>query len=104
MAKGDPITSPYLYDSGPDFLGRRLTCSFAFNNANRQLSGATVHRDPGCVYVAVLIGDPNGTPVRVPASGDIPEGDTPISKGQLNANGFTVIEDVLALQITATAA
>jgi hypothetical protein len=61
-----------------------------------------VHRDVGCLYVAVLIGNPNGTPVRVPASGSIPDGDTNISKGQLGANGFDVIEDVLALQITAT--
>lgn len=103
MAKGDPITSPYVYNSGPDANGNSLTCSFAFNNNNRSLSGATVHRDVGCLYVAVLVGNPNGTPVRVPASGSIPEGDTPISKGQLSSNGFDVIEDVLALQITATA-
>lgn len=102
-AKGDPITSPYVYDSGPDANGKSLTCAFSFNNNNRSLSGAVVHRDPGCLYVAVLVGDPNGTPVRVPASGSIPEGDTSISKGQLSANGFSTVEDVLALQITATA-
>lgn len=103
MAKGDPVTSPYVYDSGGDYLDRHLTCSFTFSNSTRALSGATVHRDTGCVYVAVLIGDPNGTPTRIPTSGSIPEGDTPISKSQLNKAGFTTIEDVLALQITATA-
>lgn len=103
MAKGDPVTSPYVYDTGSDYLGRHLTCSFAFDNVSRVLSGATVHRDVGCVYIAVLIGDPNGTPTRIPAAGAIPEGDTQISKGQLNANGYATIEDVLAKQITATA-
>lgn len=102
MAKGDPVVSPYLYDSGGDYLNRHLTCSFVFDNVTRVLSSALIHRDPGCVYIAVLVGNPNGTPVRVPASGAVPEGDTPVTKGQLNANGFTVIEDVLALQITAT--
>lgn len=102
MAKGDPVTTPYVYDSGPDIGGKKLTATFNFNNVSRVLSGAVVHRDVGCRYVAVLIGDPNGTPVRVPANGSIPTGDTSITQGQLNANGFTVVEDVLALQITAT--
>jgi hypothetical protein len=102
MAKGDPISSPYVYDSGGDFQGRHLTATFAFDNVTRVLSGLTVHRDVGCVYVAVLIGSPNATPVRVPANGSIPTGDTPVTKGQLNAVGFTTVEDVLALQITAT--
>jgi hypothetical protein len=103
MAKGDPVTTPYVYDSGGDSLDRHLTCSFAFDNVSRVLSGATVHRDVGCVYVAVLIGDPRSAPTRIPATGAIPTGDTAISKGQLNANGYTTIEDVLAKQITATA-
>lgn len=103
MAKGDPVSSPYVYDSGSDYQGLHLSCAFTFDNVTRVLSGATVHRDVGCVYVAVLIGDPNGLPTRIPASGAIPVGDTAITKAQLNARGFTVVEDVLALQITATA-
>jgi hypothetical protein len=103
VAKGDPMTSPYVYDTGGDFLGRHLTCSFVFDNVTRVLASALIHRDIGCVYVAVLIGDTRTNPTRVPASGSVPAGDTPVTKGQLNANGFTVIEDVLALQITATA-
>lgn len=102
MAKGDPVQTPYVYDSGGDNQNRHLTATFNFNNATRALSGAVVHRDPGCRFIAVLIGNPNGSPTRVPANGSIPEGDTAITAGQLSANGFHVIEDVLALQITAT--
>src|ERR1041385_1923250 len=102
MAKGDPISSPYVYDSGADWQGRHLTATFSFNNGNRNLSGLVVHRDPGCAYVAVLVGNPNGTPTRIPSSGSIPNGDTNVTQGQLNAAGFTTIENVLALQITAT--
>jgi hypothetical protein len=103
VVRGDPMPSPYVYDSGGDYRERRLTGAFSFNVANRSLSGLLVHRDPGCVYVAVLIGDPNGTPIRVPPSGAVAEGDTNISKAQLNSVGLNTIEDVLALQITATA-
>lgn len=102
MPKGDPVSTPYVYDSGADWQGRHLTATFSFDNATRALSGLVVHRDPGCRFIAVLIGDPNGVPTRVPASGKIPEGDTSVTAGQLSAVGFNTIEQVLALQITAT--
>lgn len=103
MARGDPVSTPYVYNSGADYLGRHLTGTFNFDNVTRNLSSLVVHRDIGCVYIAVLIGNPNGTPIRVPPSGAIAEGNTTISQAQLNAVGLTTVEDVLALQITATA-
>lgn len=110
MAKGDPVSSPYIYDSGPDANGKKLTGTFNFNNATRALINLTVHRDVGCLYVAVLIGDPNSNSVvRVPASGQIPAGDTVVTAAQIAAAGQTkgvtlnTVEDVLALQMTATA-
>jgi hypothetical protein len=111
VAKGDPVTSPYTYDSGADYQEHHLTCALSFDEGTRVLTTALVHRDPGCVYLAILIGDPNGTPVRLPASGAIPEDvggvGTSISHAQLDAAlgpiGVTTIEQVLALNITATA-
>src|SRR4051812_10877157 len=103
MAKGGPVKDGYSYDSGGDYQGNHLSCTFNFNEQTRALSGAVVHRDPGCLYVAVVFGQPDGVQVRIPAAGEIPEGDTAVSKGQLNSNGFSTIEDVLNLgQISAT--
>lgn len=103
MSKGDTITTPYVYDSGPDANGNSLVCSFRFNNGNRQLTVADLHRDTGCLYLALLIGNPNSSPTRMPASGALPEGDSSTNRGQMLAAGFDVFEDVVNWQITATA-
>lgn len=108
MVHGGTVTSPYVYDSGADVNGKHLTGTFNFDNVTRALGNLVVHRDTGCLYIAVLIGNPNGAVVRVPASGQIPAGDTTVTAAQIAAAGqsagitLNTIEDVLALNLTAT--
>lgn len=104
-AKGDPVVSPWVYDSGPDWQGKRLRITVAFNNVTRVVTGAVVHRDPGCVYDHIYIGlGADGTPnssTRVFAVPNL-EGDRNINANALNSNGINVIEDLFLLgQITA---
>lgn len=104
-AKGDPVQSPWVYDSGPDYQGNRLTITVSFNNSTRAVTGAVVHRDAGCVYDHIYIGlGPDGRPnssTRVFAVPNL-EGNRNITAAALNANGINVIEDLFLLgQITA---
>lgn len=106
-AGGGQLTSPYVW-STEDYVGLSLIASFAFDNTTGALGNLTVHRDPGCMYIAVLIGDPNGNVIRVPTTGSIPNGDTTITAAQIAAAGqskgvtLNTISDVLGFQMTAT--
>lgn len=95
------VQSPYTYHSGYDNDGLELWAEFYFDNTTRVVSGGLCHRDPGCHWNAVLLGDPNGSPTRIPAAGAIPDGDTPLSQAEINAYGFATAEDLIAVQITA---
>lgn len=101
MAKGDPQLSPWVWDSGADFLGRHITITVPFNTTTRAiLNGTIVHRDAGCVYTKIVFGVPSDPGSQRTAS--VPNGDTSITATQFrNATGFTTIDQVLALQITA---
>jgi len=102
MAKGDTLVSPYVWDSGADNMGRHLSITIPFNNSTRAIqNGIVVHRDPDCLYTRVVIGFPDGTAQRTPS---MQAGDTTFTATQFrNATGFTTIDQVLALQITAEA-
>lgn len=102
MAKGDPLTSPYVYEAG-DYQGKVIRITVTFDNATRAITGCTVHRDAGCVYNNIYVGlGGDGTPNSTTKSfKNIPTGDTVIPVSQLVNQGLTVIEDILALQITA---
>jgi hypothetical protein len=105
MAKGDPPSSPWTYDSGGDFQDRHVSISIVFNNATRVLQSATLHRDAGCVYTKIYIGlgvdgKPDST-THVFNIGNL-TGDRSVNSTQLAAVGLNTIEDVTALgQITA---
>lgn len=100
MAKGDPLLSPWVWDSR-DYLGRAITITVPFNNTTRALQTATVTRDPGCMYTKIVFDVPSsGTSKRLAAPTDA-QGDRTYSPGQMSGQGLNVIEDVLALQITA---
>jgi hypothetical protein len=103
MAKGDPLLSPYVWDSGADSQGRHITITIPFNNSTRAiLNGIVVHRDAGCTYTRIVIGVPSDPSSRRTAS--VPNGDTTFTANQFrNATGFTTIDQVLDLQITAEA-
>lgn len=105
MAPQVPPTSPYVYDSGGDYLGRRLTITVSFDNASRLISGAVVHRDPGCVYTKIYVGTgADGTPDSTPrVFGPVPDGDTSIPRSQFTKPqvNISTIEDFIAMQVTA---
>lgn len=101
MAKGDPLLSPYVWDSGADYLGRHISISVPFDESTRAiLDGAVIHRDPGCIYTSVVVGVP--TDAGAERTGSVPDGDTLVSATQILAiGGFSTIDQILALQMTA---
>jgi hypothetical protein len=106
MAKGDPPTSPWMfYDSGGDYLGRKITGTVTFDGTNT-LTGGTVTRDAGCVYTKVIIGPLNldGTPSAQAKVIDMSgfEGSRTFTKAQLNSAGLFTVSDILGTQITAS--
>lgn len=106
MPKGDPIVSPWTYDSGGDSQGRRITISVAYNNTTRLILGADVHRDSGCFYHKILLGlGPDGTPDTSTHQFDLTSvsGDLHVTPAQIIASaGVTTIEDITSLgQVTA---
>lgn len=111
MAKGDNPTSPWaVYDSGRDYLGRRITATVTFSgvwNGTNALTGATVTRDSGCVYTKIIIGalNPDGTPASGAKVIDMTgfTGSRSFTSGQLSAVGLNTVADIRnAPQITAS--
>ena len=102
MQHGGPLQSPFTYDSGIDANGKHITITIPFNNATRAILSGQVVRDNGCLYRKILIGlGADGSPDSTTHSFTVPNGTTNITAGQFSAFGFDVIEDILALQITA---
>jgi hypothetical protein len=99
---GGPISvSPWTY-TGLDYQGRAIAITVPFNTSSRAQQGATLHRDTGCVYHTIVLGDPND-PTNVkqfacPADG---QPDSTATAQQLRNNGLTTIDDVVAVQVTA---
>lgn len=101
MGKGDPAQSPYEWQAA-DYLQHVIGIIVTFDNTTRVLAGATVHRDEACVYHRILIGlGPDGTPDTTEHAINVPAGSTELTAEDLEAIGFTTIEQFLALQITA---
>jgi hypothetical protein len=102
MAKGDPQQSPWNY-TARDNDQRVCSVTLTFNNNTRSITGGTMQRDPGCRYAQIYPGvgpdgQPDSSPKKFP---DIPVGTNPIPLSEISKRGFTVIEDILAGQITA---
>ena len=53
--------------------------------------GVNVHRDPGCLLDILVVGLDE---IRGRTEFPIPEGDTQISRGQLNGAGFSTVQDL----------
>jgi len=97
--RGDPLTSPWMfYDSGGDYQGNRITGTVTFDGT-QTLTGGTVHRDAGCVYTKIIIGDPANPTHTINVAGLT--GDRVFSKAQLNAVGLVTVSDIQGYQITA---
>lgn len=96
---GGVAQSPWQYEAS-DYLGRRLSITITFNNATRLITGATVHRDPDCMYTRILVGvGVDGGPDSSTHVFGVPnlEGDRNFGVGAINSVGLSVIEDVFAL-------
>ena len=103
MAKGDPITSPYIWEQR-DINSLVIRGTFSFNDSTRALTGLVVYRDPGCLKTTIYIGvGPDGQPESTGSKNTfvVPDGTTNITSNQMKSRGFNTIEDVLATQITA---
>jgi hypothetical protein len=101
MAKGDPLLSPWVVQLF-DYQQREIRITVNFNNQNRSLTNAVVHRDSGCVYTKIVFDIPSdgikSKRLVAPVDG---AGDRTYTGNQLSGQGLNTIEDCLAVQITA---
>jgi hypothetical protein len=102
MAEGGGlITSPWLWEAG-DYLDRAVRITVTFNNATQVLTGATVHRDDGCLFTKIVFDDPSDEAkarrIAAPADG---QPDKTYTKNQINNQGLTRVADLDAVQCTA---
>lgn len=101
MGKGGLPTSPYLFYSCGDYKGKMITMTVTFDGSNN-LTGATIFRDPACLYQHILIGiGADGSPDSSSMKFTVPGGTTTVSKAQLNSVGLVTLSDLLSLQVTA---
>ena len=93
--------NPWVWETA-DTNGLVIRITVPWNAGNKQVQGATIYRDPGCLYGALIfgIGD-DGVPDSSPDRFPIPEGTTEIPGNLLRANKIKTIDDILATQITA---
>lgn len=101
MTAPTPPTSPWVWETF-DYRQRPIGIEVRFDDVTRALTGATVYRDPECVYTTILIGTgEDGIPDNSPDAYAVPAGTTEVPLQVLRRNKLRTIEDVLALQITA---
>lgn len=93
---------PYSWSSA-DYADRVISIVIDYNETTGNLTGATTHRDDGCLFTRILIGvgEESGSPEDAPHKIQCPVGERNIPAGQLHAVGLDVITDVLDNQITA---
>jgi hypothetical protein len=85
-----------------DYLNRAITITVTFNDSTGALTGATIVRAVGCLYGKIYFGvGVDGKPDSTPGVFAVAVGTTTITTAQLASGGFSVIEDILQLQITA---
>lgn len=86
-----------------DRNGLPLSITIPWNDNNRGVQGGTVERSAGCEYTKIMIGvGPDGTPDTATNVYTVPEGTTNFAANVLRANGLNTIDDVAALQVTAS--
>jgi hypothetical protein len=95
-----PPTSPWIWEAGDNF-GRVVRITLPFD-ATGALAPATVYRDAGCQWGHIYIGvGADGSPNSTPRAFTVPDGSSTVTANQLRQRGLNVIDDVVALQITA---
>jgi len=103
-ARGDVLQSPWV-SRFADYQGLAITLNVTFNNATRSITGGSITRDVGCVYTKVLVGlggdgRPDSTD-KVFNVGGL-EGTQSVGAATFTSRGFTTVESIQALQITAS--
>lgn len=94
--------SPWVWQAVDFTRVKVIRITVAFDNATRVLSGATVFRDPECLFTKVYIGvGADGAPDSTPRAIPVPAGSHAFTAAQMAAVGLHTIEDILAFQITA---
>lgn len=98
MAKGWN-TSPARVYQAFDEQNRSVWIEVNFNLSTLAIinPGALIHRDPECALDTLVLGL---DAVRNRTEFPIPEGDTTMSRGQLNGAGFSTVQDVTDAGIT----
>lgn len=102
------IPNPYLWSSGPDMASKEVKISFTWGSVTRLLTSIAVSRDAGCQFTSILIGlGEDGSPDHTERTVDLTglAGTVTVPAVRLDwlaAHGLATIDDVLALQITAT--
>lgn len=98
MGFGPPPTSPFVYEAR-DYVGAIISASIPYDDVTKVINGPmSVHRDPACVYVKVIIGNPAAPTATL----QVPSGDTQVLASTLAAVGVTSINTVIDTQITAS--
>lgn len=96
-----PATSPWGQHF-EDYVGQAIDITVIFDEGDRSITSASIHRDAECLFTTIFIGlGPDETPNTSPVHFEVPTGTTPISAGVLSLLGFNVIEEIEALQISA---
>jgi hypothetical protein len=100
-APGGIPAPPYAWSS-EDYASRVISIVIDYNQTTGNITGATTHRDPGCLFSRILIGvGGDGSPENAPHKIQCQEGDHSHSAGQLHAVGLDTYADVISNQITA---
>jgi hypothetical protein len=103
-ARGDQLQSPWV-SRFADYQDKAITLTVTFNNTTRSITGGSITRDAGCMFTKILIGlGSDGRPDTTDKVFDVStlEGTQSIGKAPFTARGFNTVEDIQALQITAS--
>jgi hypothetical protein len=105
MANPPALVSPWKWQT-PDAGGHILSITVTFDNTTHAITGVSSYRDPDCEFTQVLIGrGADGSPNSTLRTIDVPDGDFVLPANRIAAlasRGLNTIDDILALQITAT--
>lgn len=102
-ARGDQLQSPWV-SRFADYKDKAITLTVTFNNTTRSITGGSITRDAGCQFTKVLIGlGEDGSPDSTDTAFNVAglEGTQSVGKAPFTARGFSTVEDIQALQITA---
>lgn len=92
---------PFVWSSA-DYADRVISIVIDYNETTGDLTGATTHRDDGCLFDRLLFGvGEDGSPDNTAKKIICQVGDRNVPGGQLHAAGLDTILDVMAGQITA---